>query len=376
MSIRSSAPAAALCVAAFLGPACAAHAAPPPPASLIGPTDLGSAYVHTAGADVVYQVINTSGAPVGKPNASLANGAGLWASFDGVPSCPFDANGDIQPGGSCTLKVHALPFGVGLHTGDILQVNFSHSSAGDPGFTTNALSLSSTGIAFTLSASAFDFGNQPLGALSPPQTFTVTRGGGVTISSADVNADDFLKSSDQCSGTTGPASAVSTCDVHVRFAPSALAGISAGLTVTSGDGSTGVVALSGTGVPAGSGPAGPQGPTGANGATGPAGPAGPQGPAGPAGKVVCRNTLAARLLCDQLFQPGTWTVAGLSGGASISLSRAGVVYARGRAKLRDGRVVSARLRPLRHVGPGRYQMTLRVRRHGTVVRVARGVRLR
>jgi hypothetical protein len=91
---------------------------------------------------------------------------------------------------------------------------------------------------------------------------------------------------------------------------------------------------------------------------------------------VCRNNLAARLLCDQLFQPGTWTVAGLAGTARVSLSRGGAVYARGTARLRGGRVVSARLRALRHAGPGHYRLVLRVRRDGQSVRVTRIVRLR
>src|SRR5690242_1951899 len=150
MLLRRSAPAAALaCAAALVLPA-AAHAVPP---ALTGPNDLGSSYVHVAGPDVLFQLINTSSAPVGKPQASLANGSGLWSTFDGVPSCPFDANGDIQPGGICTMKLRALPFGLGLHTGDVLQVTFDRNSAGQPGFTTNALTLSATGIAFTLSAS-------------------------------------------------------------------------------------------------------------------------------------------------------------------------------------------------------------------------------
>jgi hypothetical protein len=90
---------------------------------------------------------------------------------------------------------------------------------------------------------------------------------------------------------------------------------------------------------------------------------------------VCRNNVAARLVCDQLFQPGTWTVAGLAGTASVSLSRHGVIYARGTARLRAGRVISVHLRALRHTGAGRYRLTLRLRRQGATVRVIRIVRL-
>lgn len=387
MVIRRSTLAAALSIAAvFVLPAAASAVTTP---SLTGPSDLGSAYVRTAGPDVAYQVTNTSTAPVGRPLATLANGSGLWSDFDGAPSCPFDANGDLPPGGVCTLKLRAVPFGVGLHTGDILQVTFDRNSTGNPGFTTNSLSLSSTGIAFTLSVAAFDFGAQPIGWASTPATFTVTRGPGVTISRAQIagsGTDDFVKTTDNCTDTT-VLFLVSTCDIHVRFVPSSLLTSTASLTVTSADpfGAADDVTLNGTGTTPGQGPAGPQGPpgpqgpqgpAGANGSTGPAGPAGPQGPAGPAGKVICRNTLTVRLICDQLFPPGTWTVAGAAGTAMVSLDRHGVVYARGTARLVAGRVVSARLRMLRHIVAGHYRLTLGIRQHSAVVRISRSIRLR
>jgi hypothetical protein len=88
--------------------------------------------------------------------------------------------------------------------------------------------------------------------------------------------------------------------------------------------------------------------------------------------VICRNNVFARVLCDQLFPPGTWTVAGASGTARVKLSRAGVVYARGTARLRRGHVVSARLHRLRRVAPGRYRLTLRLHGH----RLSRVVRIR
>src|SRR5436190_15419679 len=121
MVIRSSALAAALCAAAVLAMPGAARAAPP---SLTGPSDLGSAYVQVAGADVLFQAINTGTTPVGRVLASLSNPAGLWSDFDGVASCQLDLNGDVPPGGICTLKLRALPFGVGAHSGDVLQVTF------------------------------------------------------------------------------------------------------------------------------------------------------------------------------------------------------------------------------------------------------------
>jgi hypothetical protein len=92
--------------------------------------------------------------------------------------------------------------------------------------------------------------------------------------------------------------------------------------------------------------------------------------------VICRNNAAARLICDQLFAPGTWTVAGATGMARVSLSRRAVVYARGTARLRSGHVVRVHLKRLRPIHAGRYRLTLRLHSHGSVIRITRAVRIR
>jgi Collagen triple helix repeat (20 copies) len=148
--------------------------------------------------------------------------------------------------------------------------------------------LSITGVAFTLGPDPVDFGSQPVGSLSAVRTFTVTRGAGVTITSVKMTGaspDDFLVTGDTCTGTTGAGSSPSTCEIHVRFAPSAEGAQGGALTVTSGSpfDDSHAVTLSGTGTQAQQGPVGPQGPAGPQGPQGPVGPTGPSGPAGPAG---------------------------------------------------------------------------------------------
>jgi hypothetical protein len=149
---------------------------------------------------------------------------------------------------------------------------------------------------------------------------------------------------------------------------------------------TGIAPLSGPPGPQGpAGPTGPQGPTGPagpTGATGPAGPhgaIGPQGPAGPQGPpgaVVCKNTLFAHLLCNQLFAAGTFTFApAMSRDATFTLTKDRLLFARGTLRLHHGRIVRVQLRTLRHVGAGRYLLTIRAHERRAPMVVSRTVRV-
>ena len=115
--------------------------------------------------------------------------------------------------------------------------------------------------------------------------------------------------------------------------------------------------------PGATGAAGAPGPAGAAGVAGARGATGPQGPPG---RVICRDTKAAKLACDLMFAPGTWTVAGTATTARVTLSRNGRVYARGKAVLRkQGKRLRIRLQLIRRPRPGTYRLTVRV--HGVVV---------
>jgi hypothetical protein len=123
--------------------------------------------------------------------------------------------------------------------------------------------------------------------------------------------------------------------------------------------------------PAGAGPAGekgaagtagaqgPAGEKGAGGATGPQGPAGSQGPVGPAGKIelVTCKTVKGKQRCTARLVSGTISFTTTGHSARAKLSRHGVVYASGVARLAHGRT-SLRLLPARRLGPGRYTLTL------------------
>ena len=125
------------------------------------------------------------------------------------------------------------------------------------------------------------------------------------------------------------------------------------------------------------GPPGPPGPTGPAGPTGATGPRGATGPQGPPGQVICRNTAAAKLACDLMFQPGTWKVAGTATVARATLSRGGRVYAHGRARLRtQGRRLRVKLELARRPRPGLYRLTLRLHGGRYAIVLRRTVRIR
>jgi hypothetical protein len=116
---------------------------------------------------------------------------------------------------------------------------------------------------------------------------------------------------------------------------------------------TAVFLKAGTQGPTGTGSAGERGPTGAQ------GPAGARGPAGPSGKVelVTCKKVKGKQRCTGKLVSGTvkFTTAGLA--ARATLSRHGVVYAAGAARLAHGHT-SLRLLPVRGLRPGKYTLTL------------------
>jgi hypothetical protein len=156
-----------------------------------------------------------------------------------------------------------------------------------------------------------------------------------------------------------------TCEVDVT-APSEVTAVFLKEGATGPTGPIGPTGPGGATGPAGStGPAGAngangatgeRGASGANGANGAQGPAGPRGPAGKVELVTCR-TVKGKQHCTATLASGTvkFTTTGLA--ARATLSRHGVVYAAGTARLARGRT-SLRLLPVRRLAPGRYTLTL------------------
>ena len=149
-------------------------------------------------------------------------------------------------------------------------------------------------------------GTQPQATVSLPQAVTLTNNtlapivvSGETFGQDGSNPgeDDFMIGSTNCGGTIGVAS---SCEIEVRFVPSAAGARSAVMHIEStATNSPTDVTLSGTG---GSLPAGPPGAPGATGATGPAGPKGATGARGLKGDIGLQGPSGrdARIACTVL----------------------------------------------------------------------------
>jgi hypothetical protein len=230
--------------------------------------------------------------------------------------------------------------------------------------TGNTVLLNTTPFPFAAGPSSLGFGSQPSGTISAPQTVTLSNSTDATLPVAvrlSGDVDDMLISRNGC---TGGVPANDSCDVAVRFAPTATGPRAATLTLDPAGPQSTDVALTGSGGALPQGPAGPAGPTGATGpgATGPTGATGPAGPRGRDARVRCavakrkKGSRRVRVTC-RVRLVGVRT-------ASWRLTRAGRTRATG--TLRSG---AATLR-LGRLAPGRY--TLRIAgRPAATIRVRR-----
>jgi hypothetical protein len=239
----------------------------------------------------------------------------------------------------------------------------------------------------SVSAATPNFGaSQARETLGAPRAVVVTPALGTAevtgVRLAGTDVDDFLISSDHCTGAALDSGAGTICTVNVRFAPSIVGARHATLEVTStasnatlsvpldgvgGSLAAGPAGLDGAAGAAGAagakggdgddGAAGSAGATGAAGSQGAVGAVGPQGKAGKNGRdAVCtvkRAKGASKVTCK--------LVSSNLGKASATLTRQGKVYARGTV---------ASLRTTRNLPAGVY--TLRSRGHAIAVRVRIG----
>ncbi|MBU9199806.1 choice-of-anchor D domain-containing protein [Burkholderia multivorans] len=96
----------------------------------------------------------------------------------------------------------------------------------------------------TLSVTALNFGEQPVGASSSTQAVTLTNTGGDTLSVTNVGTQGPFSVSSTCPNSLEPNA---TCTANVTFTPTAMGPASGGLTISTGSGNR-TVDLSGTGM--------------------------------------------------------------------------------------------------------------------------------
>jgi hypothetical protein len=275
----------------------------------------------------------------GTDNVSVLLNSGT-GSFSPAVGSPFGTFGD----GPRFVVIGDLN---GDPSADLVAVN---SISNDVSILLNAAAVASAG------PGSLAFGSQAQGTLSPPQTVTITNttvgGDDLMVSrvrTVGTHPSDFLVSRDTCTGES--IDEEDTCEVDVRFAPSAIGGRSATLEIRHPAGLE-TVSLSATG---GALPQGPAGPQGNQGLQGPAGPQGPQGPPGRDATVTCKAKGKKRIKCSVAF-----TASRSSKRASARLSRNGVTYARGSTYVNANRTMVP-LIAVRPIPAGRYGLTVKVR---------------
>lgn len=235
------------------------------------------------------------------------------------------------------------------------------------------------------------FGSQTTGQPGPVQWLEVlnsgqellTFTGEAQISGTDASDFTIPSGDDLCDDATLEPG--QDCWIGVQFTAGANGARSATLNFASNNGvGPASLNITGTGVPANSGPAGANGTNGAQGPTGAAGPqgqTGSTGPAGPAGKngevelVTCKSVTAGTDKNKKTIQKCTIKLASspvtiMTTGRSIKavLSRGKVVYATGSATV-SGKHTKLLLALRRSIVKGNYTLTLarvRKRQHETI----------
>ena len=191
--------------------------AAPTPAIALNPTNLAFGNQATGATSAAKTIALTNSGNAGLAIASIAaSGAGFAASHN----CPAT----LAANASCTISVTFAPAAVAAYTG---SVAIASGAAGSP----HSVSLTGSGIAptptapvATMSPVAVDFGMLSLNTSSTTRTVKLTNSGNAPLSVtgwglSGANPGDFAQSSTCPPGSTLNPGA--TCDVSVRFTPTA-----------------------------------------------------------------------------------------------------------------------------------------------------------
>ena len=204
------------------------------PAIRVTPTshDFGNVQVGTPSGTQDFEVRDVGDGPARITAVALSGGAGSQFQIVGNDCVPAGSTGtDLGIDQFCTVTVRFAPTSGGQKS-ETLNITSNAPTAG------SVVSVGLTGVGisanFTLSAQGLDFGNVQVGTTTGPQTITLTNGpdGPLTIVSATVGGvpAQFLVGPDSCSGKTIASGA--SCDIAVRFKPTAAGARDDTLTIT------------------------------------------------------------------------------------------------------------------------------------------------
>jgi hypothetical protein len=207
----------------------------------ISPSALQTCPDHFAGTDVFSCVswTITNGGGSTAPLTSMITSDYRVAAASTCVSSP-----NLAAGGMCTVIAEHTPTDVGADNGTV--------TVSSPGISSVMGTVASNGIpALERTAGSPDFGSSAVMGSGVGRTFTLRNQANpattiLTYSVTGTHAADFDVIDDNCSGRT--LSSGATCDMTVRFLPSAAGARTATLTVTDGSGNkTEVIAMMGTG---------------------------------------------------------------------------------------------------------------------------------
>lgn len=223
----------------------------PTPAATLTPSTLpsfGNQTIGTASGTKTVTLSNGGTKPLTISNIQDSNGA----EFVRTGTC---ATGAIAIGASCTVMVSFNPVSAGAKAATIAITD----DAGNVSTATQRIDLAGTGVAAalpapTLSVTSVDFGNQDINTASAAKTLTITNSSSTdvlaiaSIAIDGANASEYGVDNTTANACTASLSASSSCDVSIKFLPTAAGPRTADLTVTTNaTGSPYVVPLSGTG---------------------------------------------------------------------------------------------------------------------------------
>ena len=146
----------------------------------------------------------------------------------------------IAAGSSCTFYVAFNPQAAGTRSG---SVQITDNASGSP----HVLPLTGTGVGSVvqLNPTTLNFGTQVVGAVSNPQTITVTNAGNVTLNIASIVAAGDFSQTNNCPAALGGGG---SCTISVTFTPSVQGVRTGGVTITDdGAGSPQAVVVQGNG---------------------------------------------------------------------------------------------------------------------------------
>ena len=194
--------------------------------TLTFPTQL----VNTVSDPQIVTLTNTGTSAIKVTNVSVS------PNFSELTNC-----GTVQPGKTCKIGAFLTPTIPGSITG---YMAITDNAGGSP----QLLNLFGTGTVVSLSPASVNFGSVKVGALSAPQTVTVTNTGNGKVTLAGIgiggaNAKNFM----EVNACPQQLPAGTSCNISVYFRPSA-AGVRKGvLGVKTGMGNPQTVPLTGTG---------------------------------------------------------------------------------------------------------------------------------